>query len=146
MKDYDFLNKTEIDTFTYSSAKENRYTCKNMMYLGRKYTKWGDEQIVTFFGIMYEVENTVKHKTEYVVLVGLSKQHPEDIHHDKKVALETARVNALMDPFMTIKNVSKNFDRTTFVNMMTNYLASMDLDFVLTADELRSKTCKCCCE
>ena len=141
MNNLDFLNKEELDTFVWSSANINRYNCKDTMYLGRYYTKWGDEQIVTFFGIKYAVKNMSTNKTENVVLVGMSKQHPEDIHHDKKVAMENARINALIDPFLVMKNVSDNFDKHNFVEMITAYHASMDLDFIMTSEEVKHKNC-----
>lgn len=154
MKNLDFLNKIEIDTFVYSSAKEDRYTCKDTVYLGRNYTKWGEEQIVTFFGFLYSVENTDTHRNENVLLIGMSKQHPEDIHHDKKIAIESARINALMNPFMTIENVSEEFNKMHFVDMMKTYLSSMDLDLIMTSEELRHKKekdeynnwCNCDCD
>ena len=139
MNNLDFLNKEEVDTFVWSSAKLDRYNCKNTMYLGRYYTKWGDEQIVTFFGIKYAVKNLDTNKTEYVVIVGMSKQHPEDVHHDKKIAMETARINALIDPFMTIRNVSKEFTKQQFIDMVRAFHTSMDLDFIMTSEEANRK-------
>ena len=141
MNNLDFLNKEELDTFVWSSANTNRYSCKDATYLGRYYTKWGDEQIVTFFGIKYAVKNMLTNKTENVVLIGMSKQHPEDIHHDKKVAMENARINALIDPFMTMKNVPDDFAKQNFIEMIKAFHSSMDLDLIMTAEEVKHKNC-----
>lgn len=143
MNNLDFLNKEELDTFVWSSADLNRYSCRDTMYLGRYYTKWGDEQIVTFFGIKYAVKNTLTNRTEYVIMVGMSKQHPEDIHHNKKAAIENARINALIDPFLVMRNAPKDFVKTHFVEMMRPIHATMDLDLIMTADELKHKCGKC---
>ena len=69
--------------------------------------------------------------------MGVSKQHPQDIKHDKKIALETARINALTNPCMVFYNVSSSFDNYTFKQMMDMYVNTMDLDFVMTRDELK---------
>ena len=132
----DFLNKIEVNSFVYSSIDRDSINCKNVVIDGRQYTKWGKEQIVTFVGLMYEAKNKDTGMTNYYVAVGMSKQHPQDIVHNRKIAMETARVNALMDPCMVFYNVSKNFDNYSFKQMMRTYVETMDLDFVMTKDEL----------
>ena len=134
----DFLNKTEVNSFVYSSVDRDGINCKNVVIDGRQYTKWGKEQIVTFVGLMYETQNKDTNKTINFVTVGMSKQHPQDITHDKKIALETARINALTDPCMVFYNVSSSFDNHTFKRMMEMYVETMDLDFVMTRDELKN--------
>ena len=133
----DFLNKTEVNSFVYSSVERDGNNCKNVVIDGRQYTKWGKEQIVTFVGLMYEAQNKDTNKTTHFVTVGMSKQHPQDIKHDKKIALETARINALTDPCMVFYNVSSSLDNYTFKRMMEMYVETMDLEFVMTRDELK---------
>lgn len=133
----DFLNKTEVNSFVYSSVDCDEINCKNVIIDGRQYTKWGRPQIVTFVGLMYEAQNKDTNKTTNFVTVGISKQHPRDIKHDKKIALETARINALTNPCMVFYNVSSSFDNYTFKQMMDMYVNTMDLDFVMTRDELK---------
>ena len=132
----DFLNKTEVNSFVYSSVDRDGTNCKNVIIDGRQYTKWGKEQIVTFVGLMYEAQNNDTNRTTNFVTVGMSKQHPQDIKHDKKIALETARINALIDPCMVFYNVSSSFDNNSFKRMMEIYVETMDLDFIMTHDEL----------
>ena len=133
----DFLNKTEVNSFVYSSVDRVEINCKNVIIDGRQYTKWGRLQTVTFVGLMYEAQNKDTKKTTNFVTVGISKQHPQDIKHDKKIALETARINALTDPCMVFYNVSSSFNNYTFKQMMDMYVNTMDLDFVMTRDELK---------
>ena len=133
----DFLNKTEVNSFVYSSVDRVEINCKNVIIDGRQYTKWGRPQIVTFVGLMYEAQNKDTKKTTNFVTVGISKQHPQDIKHDKKIALETARINALTDPCMVFYNVSSSFNNYAFKQMMDMYVNTMDLDFVMTRDELK---------
>lgn len=138
----DFLNKTEVNSFVYSSIDKDDIDCKNVVIDGRQYTKWGRLQIVTFVGMMFEAENNSTGKTEYFVTIGMSKQHPQDIVHNKKIAMETARENALTDPVMVMYNVSPSFDNYTFKEMMSMYHNTMDLDMIMTTEELKKKECE----
>ena len=133
----DFLNKTEVNSFVYSSVTRDGKNCKNVVIDGRQYTKWGKEQIVTFIGLVYEAQNKDTNRTTRFVTVGMSKQHPQDIKHDKKIALETARINALTDPCMVFYDVSSSFNNYTFNRMMEIYVETIDLDFIMTRDELK---------
>ena len=133
----DFLNKTEVNSFVYSSVTRDGNNCKNVVIDGRQYTKWGKEQIVTFIGLVYEAQNKDTNRTTRFVTVGMSKQHPQDIKHDKKIALETARINALTDPCMVFYDVSSSFNNYTFNRMMEMYVETIDLDFIMTRDELK---------
>lgn len=135
----DFLNKEEVNSFLYSSINEDRIKCKNVVIDGRTYTKWGKEQIITLMGIMFKARNNDTGMSSYFVTVGMSKQHPEDLHNDKKVAMETARINALTNPVIVMYDVSSTFDNYNFKRMMEAYVDTMQLDFVMTKDELRKK-------
>lgn len=135
----DFLNKTEINSFVYSSIDKDNATCKNIVVDGRTYTKWGNLQIVTFVGMMFAAKNKDTGKTENFIMVGISKQHPQDIIHNKRIATEVARENALLNPVMILYNVSPFFDNFTFKQMMSAYHDTMDLDMVLTHDECKKK-------
>lgn len=138
----DFLDKTEINSFVYSSVDRNGIDCKNVVIDGRQYTKWGKNQIVTFVGLMYKAKNKDTNMTNYFVTVGMSKQHPQDIVHNRKLAMETARVNALTNPCMIFYNVSPKFDNFSFKQMMDVYVDTMDLDFIMTNDELKKLECE----
>ena len=134
----DFLNKNEINSFVYSSIDRDNVICKNVVIDGRQYTKWGKAQIVTFVGLMFEAQNKDSNKTVNYVAVGVSKQHPMDIKNDKKIAIETARINALVNPCIVFYDAPSSFDNFTFKKMMDTYVDTMDLDFVMTRDELKN--------
>lgn len=136
MRNYDYLGKEEVATFTYNTSKENRLICTDVCYKGRPYTKWGEKQIVTFFGIKYKVTDLLTNKTTYIVHIGLSKQHPLDREHNVSVAIEHARVRALINPVIILNDVSKSFDKCDFDAIVSNYEAQMDLDFIKTKKEI----------
>lgn len=135
----DFLNKTEVNSFVYSSINDDRFDCKEVTIDGRQYTKWGKLQIVTFVGMMYAAENKDTGITKYFITIGMSKQHPQDIVHDKKTAMEVARINAITNPVIVMYDVSPNFDNYSFKAMMKIYYNTMDLDFVMTTEECKKK-------
>lgn len=135
----DFLNKVEVNSFVYSSVDKDNIDCKSVVIDGRAYTKWGRLQIVTFVGTMFEAKNKDTGMTEYFVTVGVSKQHPTDLVHDKKTAIEVARENSLMDPIMVMYNVSESFDTYAFKNMMDTYHSTMKLEMIMTREEKKKK-------
>lgn len=85
--------------------------------------------------MMYETTNNDDNKTHYYIAVGMSKQHPLDIVHDKRIATETARENALTNPIIVMYDVPKAFDNYAFKRMFEMYASTMDLDFVKTVEE-----------
>ena len=134
-KNLDFLNKTEVNTFVYSTINESSLDCKTVHIDGREYTKWGHRQIVTFVGMMYEATNNDDHKTHYCLTVGVSKQHPMDIVHNKRIATESARLNAITDPIIVMYDIPADFSNYAFKAMISVYASLMDLDFVKTVEE-----------
>ena len=135
----DFLNKTEVNSFVYSSINNDAVDCRNIVIDGRTYTKWGKLQTVTFVGTMFSAKNKDNGKTEYFVTIGMSKQHPMDLCHDRKLATAVARENSLIDPIMIMYNVSPNFSNYAFKEMMNMYYGTLELDMVMTKEEKRKK-------
>lgn len=134
MKNIDFLTKKEINTFVYSNIKEDRNDVKPVQINGRWYHKYGVKQAVCFFGVLYETENSNTGIKEYILHVGMSKQHPNDSFINKQLSTEIAHENALLDPFIEMK-VSKNFKYHNFKFMMSEYLDTMELKFIKTKEE-----------
>ena len=97
----DFLNKTEVNSFVYSSVDRVEINCKNVIIDGRQYTKWGRPQIVTFVGLMYEAQNKDTKKTTNFVTVGISKQliHLKPLCHLIKHAKDLFWVKAVQHLF-----------------------------------------------
>ena len=56
----DFLHKTEVNSFIYSSIDKENFDVKQLKIDGRTWTKWGKSQIVTFVGMMFEAKNKDK--------------------------------------------------------------------------------------
>ena len=78
----------------------------------------------------------------------MSKQHPNDRHIDKKMAIEVAVENALIDPFAVIE-LDAPINNYAFKRIVNAYLSTMDLKFVRTKEEAekltRKNECPCSC-
>lgn len=133
MNNSNFLSKELVNTFAYTTATKNRDAYTNVCINGRNYIKLGTLQAVTIVGNLYKINNNGN--IEYVLLAGMSKQHPCDSKVNKEMGYELANENANTDPFLIMK-VSRNFTKTAFANMMTTYIDSMKLEFVKTTQEI----------
>lgn len=134
MNNLDFLIKEQHRTYVYSTISDERLAVKPVQINGRWYEKYGVEQAVCFFGVIYKVSNNTTGCKEYVLHVGMSKQHPNDAHIDKKIAVEVAQENALIDPIIEMK-VSDKFAYYNFKCMMENYVNTLNLKFIKTRQE-----------
>ena len=135
MSNYNFLDKELVKTMSYSNVTEDRMTFKRVVFKGREYFKFGTLQVVTIVGNVYKIFNEDSGQYDYLLVCGLSKQHPNDRNIDKNIALEIANDYSLNDPFMVMK-VNKQFGRYTFRDMMKNYVNDMDLEFIKTTAEI----------
>lgn len=144
----DFLFKELVNTFAYTTATQNRDVCTDVSINGRRYTKYGTLQAVTFVGKLYKVgtpsegywprENgrpEVKHNEKFVLFIGMSKQHPCDNKINKQLGYEIAETNALSNPQMIIE-VQRGFNNRRFDNIVEHYLSEMNLEFIKTREEI----------
>lgn len=143
----DFLFKELVNTFSYTTASQNRDVCADVSINGRRYTKYGTLQAVTFVGNLYEVgiqnngylkDNVTinnKNNRKLVLFIGMSKQHPCDVKVNKEHGYEVAHINALDNPCMII-DINEKFTKRRFVDIVEHYLDSMNLEFVKTRAEI----------
>lgn len=125
-----FLGKELVRTFVYTTATQDREAYTDVVINGRKYTKYGTLQAVTFVGNLYKVDD------KHVLFVGLSRQHPCDTKVNKRLGYEIASENALDDPFMIIE-VNNKFNKHMFNDFVEGYMDNMmELQFVKTRQEI----------
>lgn len=134
----DFLSKELVNTYAYTTATKDRDVCTYVSINGRNYAKFGTLQAVTFVGNLYKVDSYKKNSKDfnkYVLMVGLSKQHPCDTKVNKQEGYEAASIRAIDDPII-IMNVEGKFDKHRFNNIVKNYLSNMKLEFIKTRKEI----------
>ena len=124
-----FAEKELVNVFEYSTASKERYAYTDVNIDGRWYTKYGTLQAVTMVGGLYKTENN-----KNLLVVGISKQHPNDNKVDKKLGYEVAHINMLNNPAIVME-VDKTFKRRDFNHICSNYINSMDLAFIKTNKE-----------
>lgn len=138
MEKFDYLNKEEVKSFVYSTISENRQSTKNECINGRWYTKYGTLQALTFAGRLYKVFNFEKNKHEYVLHVGMSKQHPNDSHINKQLAIEVAFDNCLMSPIIEMAFETEYIPFDMFRDIVQTYSFNLDLKFIRTREEKKN--------
>lgn len=136
MKKFDYLTKEEVKTLLFSTISQDRLGSKYECIDGRWYEKYGTYQAVTFVGKIFKVKNLETNMSEYVLHIGMSKQHPNDVHVNKKLAIEVAVENTLMDPFAVINIENPNINNFMFKNLVSVYYETMDIKFVRTRQEI----------
>lgn len=143
-----FLFKELVNTFAYTTATQNRDVYTDVSINGRRYRKYGTLQAVTFVGNLYKVGcsgegywpkedgpiQTSKNE-KYVLVIGMSKQHPYDTKVNKELGYEIAQTNMLNDPCMVIE-VQGKFNKRRFVDLVEYYLSTMKLEFIKTRQEI----------
>lgn len=124
-----FLFKELVNTFSYTTATQNREAYTDVSINGRHYIKCGTLQAVTFVGNLYNVDN------KKVLIIGMSKQHPYDTKVIKDQGYEAAHNAMLNDPCMIIE-VQGKFNKRRFVNIVEQYINSIKLEFIKTRSEI----------
>ena len=146
-----FLFKELVNTFTYTTATQDRDVYADVSINGRRYRKYGTLQAVTFVGNLYKVGvpsggylnlngqstslKSVKNQEKQVLVIGMSKQHPYDTKVNKELGYEVARVNSLDNPCIIIE-VQGKFNKRRFVDIVEYYIDTMKLEFIKTRDEI----------
>lgn len=131
MKKFDFLTKTLVDSFSYTTSTQDRETYAEEKINGRKYLKFGTLQAVTVVGNLYE-----DHLGNRILMCGVSKQHPNDNKCDKQLGYEYAAEHAMNNPDIIFNSVPKYINKFNFRKMMEWYVDGMDLEFIKTRQEL----------
>ena len=146
--DNKFLFKELVNTFAYTTATQNRDVYTDVSINGRRYRKYGTLQAVTFVGNLYKVGCSGKgyypmedgpiqtsKNEKYVLVIGMSKQHPYDTKINKETGYELAHEKMLDDPCMIIE-VQGKFNKRRFVDLIEYYIDTMKLEFIKTKAEI----------
>lgn len=128
---FDFSTKELVESLSYTTSTKDRQAEVEVVIDGRKYIKQGTLQAVTVVGNIYK-----DHKDNKIIMVGISKQHPDDLKCDKYIGYEEANLRALENPDIIIYNVPNYVTIFNFEMMMSWYVDMMDLKFVRTKKEI----------
>lgn len=136
---YDFLTKDVVETFYWSTASKDRSGAIQYSENGRTYAKFGTYQAFTFAGIVYKVFDKKANSYKYVMVIGLSKQHPCDVKIDKRLAYEIAYMNALDDPITTVVSPAGKFNKGDFMTFVEWYFTNSRIELIKTKEEIEAE-------
>ena len=133
---YDFLTKNLVRTFDWNDLGKNRSISEEVCINGRKYLKTGVATATTVVGNLYLVyDRSVKHN-KYVLLVGIARQHPNDLHIKRNEGIEIANLKSLDTPVMQIE-----FDHEVtwdeFKQLAEWYVEYQTPRFLKTSEEIK---------
>lgn len=130
MKQFDFSTKELVETLSYTTVTKDRQACTDVTINGRQYTKYGTLQAVTVVGNLYK-----DFRGNKILIVGVSKQHPNDQKCNKQLAYEVAQAHALFNPDIVFNTVPEYLTLFNFSKMMEWFVDGMDLEFIRTSEE-----------
>ena len=131
MKKFDFLTKTLVDSFSYTTSTQDRETYTEERINGRKVLKFGTLQAVTIVGNLYE-----DCYGNRILMCRVCKQHPCDSTCNKQLAYQTAQPQALFKPDIVINTVPKYMNNINFGKMVEWYVDGMALCFLKPTQEI----------
>ena len=137
MTNIDFLTKELVHTFNFSTANFNREGVKPVCIDGRRYLKLGTYQALTYIGLLYKAYDRQDKKMKYVLCIGRTRQHQNDLHVNKELAYEVAYQNALMSP-ISVTVYDKRPDGNVFRNLVHTNIENTTVKFVRTKQEIEN--------
>ena len=132
---YDFLNKNLVRTFNWDDLCQNRSISEEVFINGRKYLKTGVTTSTTVVGNLYLVYDQSVKRNKYVLLVGIARQHPDDLQVKRSEGIEIANLKSLDTPVMQIE-----FDHEVtwdeFKELAEWYVVYQQPRFIQTSEEI----------
>lgn len=131
----DYLSKTLVESYDWSDFNEPRKHVSREIINGRVWFKTGRYCSTALVGDVYKLNNVPSEEPfKYVLLVGVSRQHPNERQGTRQDGVEVAALNAKTDPIMMIKlmNVPVYSD---FKKICESYVNSIPYQFIRTRQE-----------
>ena len=133
---YDFLNKKLIRTFDWNNLGQNRSVLKEFSFNGRKYAKMGVNTATTVVGNLYLVYDQSVKRNKYVLLVGIARQHPNDLYITCSEGIEIANINSLNKPAMQIE-FDHEITWEEFKELVEWYVEYQNVKLLRTSKEIK---------
>lgn len=133
---YDFLTKNLVRTFDWNDLGQNRSISEEVCINGRNYLKMGVTTATTVVGNLYLVYDQSVKRNKYVLLVGIARQHPNDLQVKRNEGIEIANLKSLDTPVMQIE-----FDHEVtwdeFEELAEWYVEYQTPRFLKTSEEIK---------
>lgn len=133
---YDFLTKTLVRSFDWNDMKHDRSMHEQVCINGRNYIKMGVSTSTTVVGNLYLVEDQSVKQNKYVLLVGIARQHPNELNVRRSEGVEIANLKALNSPVMQIE-FDHEITWPEFEELAEWYVSWQTPKMLKTSEELR---------
>lgn len=131
-----FLTKKLIRTFDWDNLSKNRSITEEVCINGRKYFKTGVTTATTVVGNLYLVYDRSVKRNKYILLVGIARQHPNELRIKRNEGVEIANLKSLDTPTMQIE-----FDHEVtwdeFKELAEWYVDYQTPKFLKTSEEIK---------
>lgn len=129
-----YLAKEFVCSYDWSDFNKDREHITREIINGRVWFKTGKHTSTAFVGDVYKLYTSSDEPFKYVMLVGMSRQHPSERKATKNQGIELAATNAKMDPFMVTKYVNVPTYKD-FAEICESYINNIPYQFVRTREE-----------
>ena len=133
---YDFLNKNLVRTFDWNDLSQNRSISEEVCINGRKYLKTGVTTATTVVGNLYLVYDQSVKRNKYVLLVGIARQHPNDLQVKRNEGIEIANLKSLDTPVMQIE-FDHEITWEEFKELVEWYVEYQNVKLLRTSKEIK---------
>ena len=133
----DFLSKELIGSYDWSDFNKNRNHITRENIEGRVWFKTGKYTSTAFVGDVYKLDVSSDEPFKFVMLVGMSRQHPNERKATKKDGIDVAAINAKLEPFMVTKYVNVPTYKD-FAQICESYINNLPFQFVRTREEAKN--------
>lgn len=133
---YDFLTKNLIRTFDWNDLGCDRSISEEVCINGRKYLKTGVATSTTVVGNLYLVYDRSVKQNKYVLLVGIARQHPNELRVKRNEGIEIANLKCLDTPVMQIE-LDHEISWDEFRELAEWYVVNQTPKFIKTKEEIK---------
>lgn len=133
---YDFLTKNLIRTFDWNDLGYDRSISEEVFINGRKYLKMGVATSTTVVGNLYLVYDRSVKQNKYILLVGIARQHPNELQVKRNKGIEIANLKSLDTPVIQIE-FDHEISWDEFKKLAEWYVVNQTPKFIKTREEIK---------
>lgn len=130
----DYSNKELVRSYHLSDFKEPRTYQTEEIINGRTYIKTGRYCATAFVAEVWDLHSSSDEQFNYVMHIGMSRQHPNEYMATNSQGIEIAAERAMMDPIAIIKFIClPSWD--DFANIARSLMNNVPCEFIRTSEE-----------
>lgn len=126
--------KELVRSYKWSDYNEDRNFVTEEIINGRTYLKTGRYCSTAFVGEVWKVRTSSDEPFKYLMLVGMSRQHPNEAMGSRAAGIEIAAENAFINPIMKFEMIEYP-DYDDFVKIIEGYMGTVPAQYIRTKAE-----------